>query len=88
MEMRDTCIRPKIGGLALGFFWGTTLFLWTLISVMTGYSKEILTLIASVYPGYTLSLMGSLIGLAYGFLDGFISGFILAWIYGKLAERL
>jgi hypothetical protein len=86
--MTEPGIRPKIMGLALGLFWGVTLFLWTLISVMTGYSYELLTLLSSVYPGYGVSIKGSIAGLAYGFMDGFVSGFIFAWIYVNLAKRL
>lgn len=88
--MKEARIDPKLAGLTLGVFWGAVLFLWTLASVLTGYSKELLTLLASVYPGYTLTYLGSIVGLVYGFIDGFIVGFILAWIYGKfsLSDRV
>lgn len=86
--MEQPGVRPKIVGLALGLFWGGTLFLWTLISVMTGYSRDFLALLGSVYPGYDLTLTGSVVGLVYGFTDGFVSGFVFAWIYVKLAQRL
>lgn len=86
--MRDPGIRPKVAGLALGVFWGGTLFLWTLISVMTGYSREFLMLLSSVYPGYEITLTGSVIGLVYGSLDGFVTGYVFAWIYVILAQRI
>ncbi len=86
--MGEPGIRPKIMGLSLGIFWGVTLFLWTIASVLTGYSRELLELLPSVYPGYEVSLGGSVIGLGYGFIDGFVSGFIFAWIYVSLAQRL
>lgn len=33
------------------------------------------------YPGYSISLFGSIIGLVYGFVDGFVGFFILVWLY-------
>jgi hypothetical protein len=50
----------------------------------TGYSTEFLNLIASIYPGYSISWSGSIVGLAYGFADGFVGLFLLAWLYNKL----
>lgn len=88
--MKEAGVDPKIAGLSLGVFWGGVLFLWTLVSIFTGYSRDILTLLASVYPGYTLTYVGSIVGLIYGFVDGFIAGFILVWIYQKfsLSDRI
>lgn len=75
--MREVGIVPKIAGLSLGVFWGAALFLWTLVAIFTGYSKDVLALLTSVYPGYTLTYIGSVVGLIYGFVEGFLVGFIL-----------
>jgi hypothetical protein len=77
-------LNPKALGLALGIFWSITMLLTTLISLYTGYGREMLEVMVSLYPGYSISPMGSLVGLIYGFIDGFVMGFILAWLYNKL----
>ena len=71
-------------GLAGGILWGLSMFVCTLISLYTGYGTAWLNLMADIYPGYTISLIGSVIGLAYGFADAFIGFFLLAWLYNKL----
>ncbi len=67
-----------------GIVWGATLFLTTILSVYTGYCKAFLDIWISVYPGFNISLFGSVIGLVYGFLDMFIGIYIIAWVYRKL----
>ena len=70
-----------------GIFWAVALFLTTLVSVFTGgFAKAFLEGIASIYPGYSISLIGSIIGLLYGFLDVFIGVYIFVWIYKKVGK--
>jgi hypothetical protein len=38
-----------------------------------------------VYPGYTVSAVGSVIGFLWGFVDMFIGGLIFAWLYNFFA---
>jgi hypothetical protein len=83
--MRETRLDPKVAGLTLGVFWGVVLFLWTLVSIFTGYAKDVLALLTTVYPGYTLTYLGSVVGLIYGLIDGFIVGFLVVWIYNKFS---
>ncbi|MCR4328468.1 MAG: bacteriophage holin [Patescibacteria group bacterium] len=71
-------------GLAAGILWGAAMLVFTLISIATGYADEFMSLMANVYPGYTVSVEGSVIGLIYGFLDGFIGCYLFAAIYNKL----
>lgn len=77
-------LNPKALGLALGIFWSMTMLLTTFLSLYTGYGREMLEVMVSLYPGYSITPVGGLIGLIYGFIDGFIMGFILAWLYNKL----
>lgn len=80
--------RPVALGIGLGTVWGVSLFLTTWVSYFTGYGRLFLEVLAqSIYPGYTISPVGSILGLLYGFLDGLISGFFIAWIYNKMAGR-
>ena len=81
-------LKPLALGTALGLVWGVLLFITTWLSFYTGYGKLFLEVLAqSIYPGYTISPIGSFLGLFYGFLDGFISAGLIALIYNKLAMR-
>ncbi len=77
-------LNAKNLGLSLGVVSGVAVFLMTLISMATDWGQAAVTLIASVYPGYAATFLGSILGLIYGFIDGFIGGFVIAWIYNKL----
>jgi len=80
-------LKPLALGIALGIVWGGALFFTTLLSVFTGYGKLFLeALPQSIYPGYSISLVGSLLGLIYGFLDGLVCGALIGWIYNKIAK--
>ncbi len=79
-------LKPLALGIALGSVWGSLLFITTWLSYYTGYGKLFLEVLAqSIYPGYTISPLGSLLGLFYGFLDGFVCAVIIAWIYNKIS---
>ena len=76
----------KQAALAGGIIWALTLFLTTLGGVYFGYGIAFLNVWVSIYPGYNISLLGSIIGLVYGFLDMFVGIYIIAWVYGKLSK--
>ncbi|MFQ6085174.1 MAG: bacteriophage holin [Candidatus Bathyarchaeia archaeon] len=78
---------PKRLGLAAGIFWGVSMLVMTLVSVYTGYATAFLNGMASIYPGYAISLTGSLIGLVYGLLDGFVDLYLVAWLYNFFGKR-
>lgn len=81
-------LRPLALGVGLGFVWGVSLFITTWVSFYTGYADLFLkTLAGSIYPGYSISPVGSFLGLIYGFLDGFIGGAVIAWIYNKVVVK-
>lgn len=80
-------LKPIAFGIALGIVWGGSLFTTTWLCYFTGYGKLFLEVLAqSIYPGYSISPIGSFLGLFYGFLDGFISASIIGWIYNKLIK--
>lgn len=72
--------------IAGGIVWAICLFVTTLISTYTGFAKPFLDGIASIYPGYSISLIGSVVGLIYGFFDVFIGVYIFVWVYKKLGK--
>ena len=69
-----------------GIIWSVLLFITTLLGVYFGYATAFLNGMASIYPGYSISLGGSVIGLVYGFFDVFIGVYIFAWVYKKLGK--
>ncbi len=81
-------LNPIALGIALGAVWGGSLFVTTWVSYYTGYGRLFLEVLAgSIYPGYSITPLGSFLGLFYGFLDGFISASVIGWIYNKIAGR-
>ena len=80
-------LHPTKLGLAGGILWGLSMFVLTLVSVGTGYAAGFFNGMASIYPGYSVSPIGSIIGLVYGFLDAFIGLFLFAWLYNWLLKR-
>lgn len=71
-------------GLAGGVTSGLMLMMLTLIAMMTGWGKPATNLLATVYPGYSTSFIGSLVGFVYGFIDGLISFYLIGFIYNAL----
>lgn len=70
-----------------GIIWAAAIFVTTLVSVFTGgYGKSFLDDIASIYPGYSISLVGSIVGLIYGFLDVFVGIYIFMWVYKRISR--
>ena len=61
------------------------LFVFTLVAAITGYGTNWLqSFIVTIYPGYSVSVFGSVLGLVYGFTDGFVGGWLFAVLYNKL----
>lgn len=69
-------------GLSLGITAGALLFVATLILVLKGGEAvgPHLQLLSQYFPGYSVTVSGSVVGLAYGFAFGFIVGSGLAFL--------
>jgi hypothetical protein len=81
-------LKPFALGLSLGIVWGGALFITTWLSYFTGYGKLFLYSVAgSIYPGYTISPVGSFLGLVYGFTDLLIMGLLVGWIYNRFVNE-
>jgi hypothetical protein len=81
-------LKPFALGLSLGIVWGSVLFITTWLSYFTGYGKLFLDALAgSIYPGYTISPVGSFLGLVYGFVDLLIMGILVGWIYNRFLKE-
>ncbi len=81
-------MNPKAFGIAAGCFWGLMMLLTTILNLFTGYGQKLLEAFVELYPGYTISLFGSVVGFAYGFVDLFVGGFMIAWLYNKLEDKI
>jgi len=53
--------------------------------IWSGYGREFLRLLASIYPGYKASgSIGDLItGTLYAVVDGAVVGLVFAWLYNR-----
>jgi hypothetical protein len=75
-------------GTVLGILAGTALFLATLWLVLKDgpHPGPHLALLSQYFPGYSVSLAGSLVGFLYAFAAGFLTGALLGFVYNKLAR--
>ena len=74
--------------IAGGIIWGGVMFLTTIAALATGYGMAFLQVMASIYPGYTITATGSIVGLIYGFLDVFICVYVSTWVYEQVKKQL
>jgi hypothetical protein len=74
-------------GLAMGIVYALVFFVLSLISALTGWGREWMQLIGSVYAGTGASLGGAVIGGIWGFGIGFVFFGAAAWIYNRLLDR-
>lgn len=88
MKTKECKRKIKTTALTIGIFWAVCLFITTLISQKTGYAKEFLESIISVYPMFSITTTGAFVGLIYGFLDGFIGTYIFVWLWRFIDNRL
>lgn len=77
MNVRATAITA-------GILWGFLLFAFTLMEAARGTGNT-LALLSAVYPGYSVTYLGSVVGLAYGFASGALIGAAFGWLYDRLA---
>ena len=76
----------KAFSLAAGILWGAVVFLMTLLSAARGTGQHV-AMLASIYPGYQVSYLGSFVGMVYAFVTAAVAGGVLAWLYNKLARQ-
>jgi hypothetical protein len=76
----------KAFALTSGILWALFLFFIAWWLILLEGTDAAPTFFMRIYPGYSISLVGSLIGLVWGFVDGLICGLIFAWLYNRLAK--
>lgn len=81
-------LNARAWGIAGGLVCGIGLFLATVILVLRG--GEVvgphLGLLSVYFPGYSVTLLGSLIGFVYAFVLGYILGRFVGWVYNWMVE--
>ena len=86
-------LSPKALAIAVGVLWGVYVFFLGLIltffpnAKFFWVSKELLGMLATVYPGYAATLSGSIIGLIWGTICGAIGGAVTAWLHNFALEK-
>lgn len=68
-------------GIAVGVWWGWSLFMLAVLAWKTRYGAKAVVFFSSLYSSYAPSLSGCLWGLLWGFIDGLIAGLIIALVY-------
>jgi hypothetical protein len=87
IEKAVILLNAKLLGIVLGFLSGAGLFLATNFLVLKGgrHVGMHLGLLASFFPGYRVTFLGSIIGFFYAFVVGFLVGVVLGAVYNKIA---
>jgi hypothetical protein len=81
-------LNVKAFAFVAALVWGAAMLLTGLGSMLwSGYGREFLQMMASVYPGYhaTPSFGQVLVGTLYGLVDAGVGGALFAWLYNLFA---
>ena len=82
-------LNARAWGIAFGLVLGGGLFLATLVLVVKGGPTpgQHLQLLGAFFPGYRVSVLGSLVGFVYAFVVGYALGRVIGEVYNRLALR-
>lgn len=85
-------MRINVKGLAfaLAIVWGATVLLTGTVNLLyPDYGRQLLLLLASLYPGYhaASTIPSVLTGALYAAVDGLILGLLVGWLYNRFASK-
>lgn len=82
-------LNARAWGIAFGLVLGGGLFLATLFLVVRGGPTpgQHLQLLGAFFPGYRVSVLGSLVGFVYAFVVGYALGRVVGEVYNRLTVR-
>ena len=88
LERAVILLNGKLLGIVLGFLFGTGLFLATNFLVLKGgaHVGAHLGLLCQFFPGYRVSVWGSIVGFCYMFAVGLAVGIVFGAVYNKIAR--
>jgi hypothetical protein len=72
----------KAFAIAGGILWGLLVFAFTVLETARGAGHTLGKLVI-VYPGYSVTYLGSVVGLIYGLVSGAILAAAFCWLYNK-----
>ncbi|MEX0933878.1 MAG: hypothetical protein WD003_01270 [Candidatus Paceibacterota bacterium] len=72
--------------LAFGIITGIWMFALALLSLWSGWGRELVFLYSSLFLGYGTSIGGAIIGFVWGVIYGGIFGFLIAWLYNAFVK--
>lgn len=75
-------MKVKAFAVAAGILWGFLLFAFTLLETVRGVGHT-LGALSALYPGYSVTYLGSVAGLVYGFVSGALIGAAFCWLYNR-----
>ncbi len=84
----NNSLNLKVVGLTLGILWALSVLTLGVTATFFNYGTPWVTLLGSVYIGYTPTIVGTLVGTCWGFFDGLIGGIIFAWLYNRVLVTL
>jgi len=76
----------KAFALAAAILSGALSLLLTLLSVLTGWAKEVFELIGPFHPGYSHTIPGAFISAFWMFIYGYVVGALFVLIYNSLIK--
>jgi cell shape-determining protein MreD len=71
----------KVLGITGGITGGLVMLILTILGIM-GIGVPLLKLLATLFPGYTVSFVGCIVGMIYGFVVGFVWNYLYSTILG------
>ena len=79
-------LNSRAWGIALGLLLGGGLALATLILVIKGGTTvgPHLSLLSNYFPGYSVTVVGSIIGFVYAFVLGYGLGRVVGSVYNRM----
>ena len=79
-------LNEKALALTAGIFAGVVWLLVMIISLASGYAKDVILKVGALHPGFSYTYGGAIwMGILH-FIGAAIFAYIFAWLYNKLAE--